>query len=91
MKKGDFLMPIKLPDHLPAKEVLSNEGIFVMGEDRASRTSKIVIDEFRGGKIGKITLELPEDISRMAENTAKEKELKKQKDSQRKADYKKTK
>ena len=28
-------MPIKLPDHLPAKEVLSNEGIFVMGEDRA--------------------------------------------------------
>ena len=28
-------MPIKLPDHLPAKEILSNEGIFVMGEDRA--------------------------------------------------------
>ena len=24
-------MPIKLPDHLPAKEILSNEGIFVMG------------------------------------------------------------
>lgn len=33
--KGGFLMPIKLPDHLPAKEILSNEGIFVMGEDRA--------------------------------------------------------
>ena len=28
-------MPIKLPDSLPAKEILSNEGIFVMGEDRA--------------------------------------------------------
>ncbi len=33
--KGGVLMPIKLPDHLPAKEILSNEGIFVMGEDRA--------------------------------------------------------
>ncbi len=33
--KGGVLMPIKLPDHLPAKEILYNEGIFVMGEDRA--------------------------------------------------------
>ena len=33
--KGGVLMPIKLPDHLPAKDILSNEGIFVMGEDRA--------------------------------------------------------
>ncbi len=33
--KGGVLMPIKLPDHLPAKEILSNEGIFVMGEHRA--------------------------------------------------------
>ncbi|WP_410769863.1 homoserine O-succinyltransferase [Fontibacillus sp. BL9] len=28
-------MPIKVPDHLPAKEVLSNENIFVMDESRA--------------------------------------------------------
>lgn len=28
-------MPIKIPDHLPAKEVLSNENIFVMDESRA--------------------------------------------------------
>ncbi|KGA97260.1 homoserine O-succinyltransferase [Alkalihalobacillus alcalophilus ATCC 27647 = CGMCC 1.3604] len=28
-------MPIKIPDHLPAKEVLNQENIFVMGESRA--------------------------------------------------------
>ena len=28
-------MPIKIPDNLPAAEVLNNENIFVMGEDRA--------------------------------------------------------
>jgi homoserine O-succinyltransferase len=30
-------MPIKVPDHLPAKEVLENENIFVMDESRAYR------------------------------------------------------
>jgi homoserine O-succinyltransferase len=28
-------MPIKIPDNLPAAEVLKNENIFVMGEHRA--------------------------------------------------------
>ena len=28
-------MPIKIPDNLPAKEILQGENIFVMGEDRA--------------------------------------------------------
>jgi homoserine O-succinyltransferase len=28
-------MPIKIPDNLPAKEILENENIFIMGEDRA--------------------------------------------------------
>ncbi|MDJ0306958.1 homoserine O-succinyltransferase [Dehalobacter sp.] len=28
-------MPIKIPDDLPAKEILENENIFIMGEDRA--------------------------------------------------------
>ncbi|MGN7384982.1 homoserine O-acetyltransferase MetA [Paenibacillus sp. SAFN-117] len=28
-------MPIKIPDHLPAKEILSQENIFVMGEQQA--------------------------------------------------------
>ncbi len=30
-------MPIKIPDALPAKETLTNENIFVMGEERAVR------------------------------------------------------
>ncbi|MNJ35579.1 homoserine O-acetyltransferase MetA [Paenibacillus bouchesdurhonensis] len=30
-------MPIKVPDHLPAKEILENENIFVMDESRAYR------------------------------------------------------
>lgn len=29
-------MPIKVPDHLPAADVLAQENIFVMGEDRAA-------------------------------------------------------
>ncbi|MFV8829340.1 homoserine O-acetyltransferase MetA [Alkalihalobacterium sp. APHAB7] len=40
-------MPIRVPDHLPAKEILSNENIFVMDESRAYkqdiRPLKIVI------------------------------------------------
>ncbi|WP_199615626.1 homoserine O-acetyltransferase MetA [Paenibacillus alkalitolerans] len=28
-------MPIKIPDHLPAKEILTNENIFIMDESRA--------------------------------------------------------
>jgi len=28
-------MPIKIPDQLPAKEILKNENIFIMDEDRA--------------------------------------------------------
>ncbi|MCU6340342.1 homoserine O-succinyltransferase, partial [Enterobacter quasiroggenkampii] len=28
-------MPIKIPDHLPAKEILTQENIFVMDETRA--------------------------------------------------------
>ena len=85
INEGDT--PDNIFDKIGVKRGFVSKG----GQIDGSRTSKIVIDEFRGGKIGKITLELPEDISRMAENTAKEKELKKQKDSQRKAEYKKTK
>ena len=35
-KKEVTCMPIKIPDTLPAAEVLTNENIFVMGEDRAA-------------------------------------------------------
>ena len=43
-------MPIKIPDALPASEILSNENIFVMGEDRA------VHQDIRPLKIGILNL-----------------------------------
>lgn len=48
-------MPIKIPDHLPAAEILTNENIFVMTENRAShqdiRPLKIAIVNLMPTKI----------------------------------------
>lgn len=52
------------------------------------RTAKIILDEFRGGKLGKITLEMPEDIERMVANTAKAAQEKKAATGERKKKYK---
>ena len=35
MGEGDFLMPIKIPNNLPAAQILEGENIFVMDADRA--------------------------------------------------------
>ena len=35
------------------------------GQPDIDRTSKILLDEYRGGKLGKITLELPEELSEL--------------------------
>ena len=59
------------------------------GEPDCERTAKIVLDEFRGGKIGKITLEMPEDIHEMEAKIVREEKEKKAKDAARKAEYKK--
>ena len=59
------------------------------GEPDCERTAKIVLDEFRGGKIGKITLEMPEDIHEMEAKMVREEKEKKSKDAARKAEYKK--
>jgi len=59
------------------------------GEPDCERTAKIVLDEFRGGKIGKITLEMPEDIHEMEAKMVREEKEKKAKDAARKAEYKK--
>ena len=32
------------------------------GEVNTERMSKVLLDEFRGGKLGKFTLEMPEDL-----------------------------
>lgn len=59
------------------------------GEPDCERTAKIVLDEFRGGKMGKITLEMPEDIHEMEAKMVREEKEKKAKDAARKAEYKK--
>jgi len=47
MKRSEHEMPIKIPDNLPAIDMLAQENIFVMGEDRAAhqdiRPLKIII------------------------------------------------
>ena len=58
------------------------------GEVDIERTSKILIDEFRGGKLGKITLELPEDIDIMNEKRLKNEQIKRETDYKRKQNYK---
>lgn len=58
------------------------------GQIDGGRTAKILMDEFRGGKLGKITLELPEDIRDMSAAKKQKEEEKKQRDRERKAEYK---
>ena len=36
--------------------------LLARGEIHTERMAKVLIDEFRGGKLGRLTLELPEDI-----------------------------
>ena len=50
-----------------------------------------MIDEFRGGKLGKLTLELPEDIDDMLEEKAKREAEKALLDKERKRAYNKKK
>ena len=52
------------------------------------RTAKILFDEFRGGKLGRITLELPEDIDEMKVDMEVRAKEKSQTDKKRKARYK---
>jgi len=58
------------------------------GQIDGGRTAKILMDEFRGGKLGKITLELPEDIRDMSAAKKQKEEEKKQRNRERKAEYK---
>lgn len=58
------------------------------GEPDCVRASKIILDEFRGGKMGKITLEEPGDISQMSERKVREEKEKKTRDFERKSNFK---
>lgn len=58
------------------------------GENDCGRAAKIILDEFRGGKIGKITLEEPGDINEMTERMVREGQEKKSRDAERKSNFK---
>ena len=60
-------------------------------EPDLERTGKIIMDEYRGGKLGKITLELPEDIDDMLEKKAVREAEKALLDKERKRAYNKKK
>ena len=77
------------PHEVLEKIAVSRGFIKKGGEPDCERTAKIVLDEFRGGKIGKITLEMPEDIHEMEAKMVREEKEKKAKDAARKAEYKK--
>ena len=69
-KNGVISMPIKIPDHLPASEILQSENIFVMNESRAYsqdiRPLRIVILNLMPNK--EVTLnQLVSSIYRMAD------------------------
>lgn len=53
------------------------------------RCARILMDEYRGGKLGRISLELPEDIKDMGKEAEKKAKEKRQKDLDRKREYKK--
>lgn len=59
------------------------------GEVDALRCARILMDEYRGGKLGRITLELPEDIVDMSKETERKAKEKRQRDLERKREYKK--
>ncbi|MEE0702524.1 MAG: hypothetical protein UCN50_11290, partial [Anaerotignum sp.] len=78
--------------HDVLRQIAEARGFKLKGDEPdLERASKILMDEYRGGKLGRLTLELPEDINDMlAEKEAREKE-KAQTDKVRKAEYKKRK
>ena len=78
--------------HDVLRQIAEARGFKLKGDEPdLERASKILMDEYRGGKLGRRTLELPEDINDMlAEKEAREKE-KAQTDKVRKAEYKKRK
>ncbi len=61
------------------------------GEIDLERAAKILMDEYRGGKLGRLTLELPEDITDMLQEKEEREQQKKQLERERKAAYQKRK
>lgn len=75
--------------HVVLRQIAEARGFKLKGgEPDLERAAKILIDEFRGGKLGRITLELPEDIDEMLEAKATKEKLKAAEDKARKQNYK---
>ena len=58
---------IELPPETPGYELLEAAGkkrgyLLARGEIHTERMAKVLLDEYRGGKLGHFTLEMPEDI-----------------------------
>ncbi len=58
------------------------------GEPDLERTGKILLDEYRAGRLGRLTLELPEDIDGMRERKAAKEAAKAAQDRERRKEYK---
>ena len=58
---------IDVPEETPGYELLEAAGkkrgfLLARGEINTERMAKVLLDEYRGGKLGKLTFEYPEDI-----------------------------
>ena len=58
---------IDVPEETPGYELLEAAGkkrgfLLARGEIHTERMAKVLLDEYRGGKLGKLTFEYPEDI-----------------------------
>ncbi len=75
--------------HMVLRQIAEARGFKLKGnEPDLIRTGKILLDEFRGGKLGRITLELPEDIQEMFAEKAKREATKAAETKVRKENYK---
>lgn len=84
---------VEIGEDTQAHEVLEaiaiSRGFKLKGDEPdQQRAAKILLDEFRGGKLGKITLELPDDIVEMLEEKKVREKEKKDNTKERKAKYK---
>ena len=59
---------IELPQGTPSYELLEAAGrkrgfLLAGGEIHTERTAKVLVDEYRSGKLGRFTFEMPEDMA----------------------------
>lgn len=80
---------LDMPPHDILEEIAVSRGFKKKGgEPDLERTGKILLDEYRAGKLGRLTLELPEDIDDMRERKAEKDAAKAAQDRERRKGYK---